>query len=181
MRFVLDVKAAGLLLAAASSSKNAGVYLEQVGLDAFPQEHGLEYEFLKPGQNLLELFDANVSGRDFAQGKPNPEVFLTAAQELGLAPQRCFVVEDAVSGVQAAKAARMSALGLARADDYELLAEAHPDLVVTSLDDVDLDELEEGRLTTKAAGGGMVRDDGERSSAHRPRTSATPLGRAAGM
>jgi beta-phosphoglucomutase-like phosphatase (HAD superfamily) len=179
VRFVLDVKATGLLLAAASSSKNADVILEQVGLDTFTRDRGLVYEFLRPGQNLLELFDADVSGRDFAQGKPHPEMFLTAAEELGLAPQGCFVVEDAVTGVQAARAASMSALGLARAGDYELLAQAHPDLVVTSLDDVDLDELEEGRLTAKAAAGRTGRHDGQPSSAHRPRT--TPWGRAAGM
>jgi len=77
-------------------------------------------------------------------------MFVSAAQELGRPPQECFVIEDAVSGVQAAKAGEMSALGLARADDYDLLAAAHPDLVVTTLDDVDLEALREGRL--EAAG-----------------------------
>lgn len=150
LRFILAVKAAGLLVGAASSSKNAGRFLKQIRLDTFAQEQGLEYEFLKPGQTLLELFDADVSGRDFAHGKPHPEMFTTAAEELGLTPQECFVIEDAVSGVEAAKAGEMSALGLARADDSEQLAEAHPDLVVTSLDDVDLDALAEGRLAAKA-------------------------------
>ena len=56
------------------------------------------------------------------------------------------MVEDAANGVQAAKAGDMAALGLARADDEELLAEADADLVVTSLDDVSLDALAEGRL-----------------------------------
>jgi len=181
VRFVLDVKAAGLLLATASSSKNAGIALGQIGLDAFAQDRGLEYEFLRPGQNLLGLFDADVSGRDFAQGKPHPEMFLTAAQELGLAPQECFVVEDAVSGVQAAKAARMSALGLAREGDRELLAEAHPDLVVTSLDDVDLDGLREGRLATMAAGDEVVPRDGGDRRLTAPRTRATAWGRVAGV
>jgi len=46
--------------------------------------------------------------------------------------------------VQAAKAREMSAVGLARADDYDLLAAAHPDIVVTTLDDVDLQALREG-------------------------------------
>ena len=57
-----------------------------------------------------------------------------------------FVVEDAVNGVQAAKAGNMAALGLARADDEGLLAGANADLVVTSLDDVSLDALADGRL-----------------------------------
>jgi beta-phosphoglucomutase len=90
--------------------------------------------------------DANVSGRDFEQGKPHPEIFLTAAEELGVPPGECFVVEDAANGVQAAKAGNMAALGLARADDEVLLEEAGADLVVTSLDDISLDTLAEGRL-----------------------------------
>jgi beta-phosphoglucomutase-like phosphatase (HAD superfamily) len=59
------------------------------------------------------------------------------------------VIEDAVSGVQAAKAGEMSALGLARADDCDLLAAAHPDVVVTNLDEVDLEALREGRLAKR--------------------------------
>ena len=87
-----------------------------------------------------------VSGRDFKQGKPHPEIFLTAAEELEVPPAESFVVEDAANGVQAAKAGNMAALGLARADDEDLLAGAGADLVVTSLDDVSLDALAEGRL-----------------------------------
>ncbi|MGH3833537.1 MAG: HAD family hydrolase, partial [Pseudonocardiaceae bacterium] len=87
-----------------------------------------------------------ISGRDFAQGKPNPEIFLTGATELGVDPRHCFVVEDAVSGVQAAKAGGMGALGLARADDEQLLAAANADLVVTSLDEVDVSALAEHQL-----------------------------------
>ncbi len=151
LRFILAVKAAGVEVAAASSSKNAGLFLKQIRLDEFASEQGLEYDFLRPGQTLLDFFDADVSGRDFAHGKPHPEMFVTAAQELGQSPQSCFVIEDAVSGVQAAKAGEFSALGLARADDVELLAAAEPDLVVTTLDDVDLDALREGRLAAKLA------------------------------
>jgi beta-phosphoglucomutase len=71
---------------------------------------------------------------------------LTAAEELGLPPEECFVVEDAANGVQAAKAGNMAALGLARAEDEELLEDAGADLVVTTLDDVSIDALAEGRL-----------------------------------
>jgi beta-phosphoglucomutase len=60
------------------------------------------------------------------------------------------VVEDAYYGLQAAKAGGMAALGLSRADDEDLLADAEPDLLVTSLDDVDRDALLEGRLVAKA-------------------------------
>jgi beta-phosphoglucomutase-like phosphatase (HAD superfamily) len=150
LRFIMAVKAAGLRVAAASSSKNAGLFLTQIRLDRFAREEGLDYEFLRPGLSLLEFFDADVSGRDFAQGKPHPEMFLTAAAELGLPPRECFVIEDAVSGVQAAKAGEMQALGLARADDEEQLAGAGADLVVTSLDDVDPGALAAGRLAARA-------------------------------
>ena len=66
-------------------------------------------------------------------------------------PEECFVVKDAVSGIQAAEAGRMAVLGLARAGDEQLLAAAEPDVLVTSLDDVDLDALAEGRLAQRGA------------------------------
>ena len=144
LRFVLAVKDAGLRIAAASSSKNANAFLERIRLDEFVANEGLSYDFVRPGYTLLDILDANVSGRDFAQGKPHPEIFLTAAEEAGVSPEEAFVVEDAANGVQAARAGDMAALGLARADDEQLLADA--DLVVTSLDDVSLEALAEGRL-----------------------------------
>ncbi len=146
LRFILAVKDAGLKIAAASSSKNANAFLERVRLDGFVEQEGLSYGFVEPGYTLLDTMDANVSGRDFEQGKPHPEIFLTAAEELGVPPEECFVVEDAANGVQAAKAGEMAALGLARAGDEALLADAGADLVVTTLDDVDLNALAKGRL-----------------------------------
>ncbi len=146
LRFVLAVKQAGMLVAAASSSKNAGAFLRLVRLDEFAEKEGLSYDFLRPGYTLLDILDADVSGRDFEQGKPHPEIFLTAAEELGLPTEECFVVEDAANGIQAAKAGEMAALGIARVGDEEALAEAGADLVVTSLDDVSLEALAQGRL-----------------------------------
>jgi beta-phosphoglucomutase-like phosphatase (HAD superfamily) len=146
LRFVLAVKDAGILIAAASSSKNANAFLERIRIDEFAREEGLSYDIVRPGYTLLDILDANVSGRDFKQGKPHPEIFLTAAEELEVPPEESFVVEDAANGVQAAKAGDMAALGLARADDEDLLADAGADLVVTSLDDVSLAALAEGRL-----------------------------------
>ncbi len=146
LRFVMAVKDAGILIAAASSSKNAGAFLRLVRLDEFADKEGLSYDFLRPGYTLLDILDADVSGRDFGQGKPAPDIFLAAAEEAGLPPAECFVVEDATNGIQAAKAGEMAALGIARAADQEALAEAEADLVVTSLDDVSLDALAEGRL-----------------------------------
>ena len=149
LRFIIAVKDAGIRVAAASSSKNAGLFLRKIRLDTFAEEHGITSESLRPGLTLLEFFDADVSGRDFAKGKPDPEMFLTAAHELAIPPEQNFVIEDADAGVQAAKAGNMAALGLARADDTELLAAAGADLVVTTLDDVDLAALSDGRLAKK--------------------------------
>jgi beta-phosphoglucomutase len=73
-------------------------------------------------------------------------MFLTVAEELKLAPEQCFVIEDAASGIQAAKAGSMAALGIARVGDEVALGEAGADLVVTSLDDVSVDALRSGTL-----------------------------------
>ncbi len=149
LRLMLALESMGIPPAAASSSKNANLLLHKVRLDTFAEEQGLEYDFIRPKLTLLRLFDANVCGRDFPKGKPHPEIFLTAAQELGVAPEACVVIEDAASGIQAAKAGGMAALGVARLNDEALLEEAGADLVVTTLDDVSLDALREGRLERK--------------------------------
>jgi trehalose/maltose hydrolase-like predicted phosphorylase/beta-phosphoglucomutase-like phosphatase (HAD superfamily) len=151
LRFILAVKHMGIRVAAASSSKNAGLFLERIRLDSFAAEQRLDYGFIRDGMTLQELFDADISGRDFPKGKPDPTIFLTAAQELGVRPADCFVVEDATSGIQAAKAAGMAALGVARLGDEQLLEGAGADLVVTTLDDVSLRALTEGRLEERRA------------------------------
>jgi beta-phosphoglucomutase len=148
LRFIIAVKDCGLRVAAASSSKNAELFLRQIRLDTFAAEQGIASDSVRSGMTLLDFFDADVSGRDFAHGKPHPEMFLTAAQELGVAPEHAIVIEDATAGVQAAKAGGMAAVGIARADDSALLAAAGADIVVTSLDRVDLAALAEGRLAT---------------------------------
>ena len=91
LRFILAVKASGIRVAAASSSKNAKLFLERIRLDLFAAEQRLDYDFIGPGMTLAELFDADISGRDFPRGKPDPTIFLTAAQELGVSPGDCFV------------------------------------------------------------------------------------------
>jgi beta-phosphoglucomutase-like phosphatase (HAD superfamily) len=146
LRFVLALKEAGVLIAAASSSKNAGAFLRLVRLDEFAEREGLSYDFLTPGFTLLDILDGDVSGRDFEHGKPHPMIFLAAAEEIGVPPEEAFVVEDAANGIQAAKAGEFAALGIARADDEDALAAEGADLVVTSLDDVSLDAISEGRL-----------------------------------
>lgn len=151
LRFILAVKDSGFRVAAASSSKNAKLFLERIRLDTFAAEQRLDYGFVHDGMTLEELFDADISGRDFPRGKPDPMIFLTAAEELGLSPEVCFVVEDATSGVQAAKAGGMAAIGVARLGDEQQLTDAGADLVVTTLDDISLPTLIEGRLEERQA------------------------------
>ena len=149
LRFIIAVKTAGVLIAAASSSKNAGRFLRKIRLDTFAEQQHISSPTLRPGLVLLDYFDADVSGRDFAHGKPDPEMFLTAAHELGVEPSEAVVLEDAAAGVQAAKAGQMAAIGIARAADAEQLADAGGDLIVSSLDDVDMAEFALGRLARR--------------------------------
>jgi trehalose/maltose hydrolase-like predicted phosphorylase/beta-phosphoglucomutase-like phosphatase (HAD superfamily) len=162
LRFILAVKHLGIRVAAASSSKNAGLFLERIRLDTFAAEQRLDYDFIHDGMTLQELFDADISGRDFPKGKPDPTIFLTAAEELGVNPGVCLVTEDASSGIQAARAAGMAALGVARLNDRDLLLGAGADLVVTTLDDVSLPALAKGRLEERRAAAELRRRHTER-------------------
>ena len=90
-------------------------------------------EFVLNALGLKDHFDAIVTGRDVTRGKPDPEVFLTAAAKVGVDPSRCVVVEDAPPGIKAAHAGGMRAIGLASTGRTpEMLAEA--EMVVTSLE-----------------------------------------------
>jgi beta-phosphoglucomutase-like phosphatase (HAD superfamily) len=149
LRFIIAVKDAGLRTAAASSSKNAGLMLRRIRLDTFAQEQGISSPSLRAALTLLHFFDADVSGRDFAHGKPHPEMFLTAAGELRVAPEAAIVIEDAAAGIEAAKAGGMAAIAIARADDADFLSAAGADVVVTALDQVDTTALPKGQLVTK--------------------------------
>ena len=152
LRFILAVKDLGIPVAATSLSKNAKLFLRQIRLDTFAAEQRLHYPFIRPGLTLLQLFDADISGRDFPPGNiHDPMIFLAAADELRATPGRCFVVEDAVTGVETAKAGKMTVMGVARLGDEELLLKAGADLVVTTLDDVSLGALAEGRLEQRRA------------------------------
>jgi beta-phosphoglucomutase len=144
VRFVLEVKHSGIPVASASSSKNAGLFLTRVDLGRFNTDG--RYAFVSEGMTLKDVFDVDVSGRDFAQGKPHPEIFLTAASELGVDPATAFVAEDATNGIQAAKAGGFKALGVSRADDVDALAAEGADVVVTDMGEIDLAALGRGEL-----------------------------------
>jgi len=117
VELIRQMKAKGLKLAAASSSKNATRILQKI--------------------NLFDLFDANVSGADFKKGKPDPEIFLTAAARMGLEPIDCIVFEDANSGVRAAVRGGFLCVGINRHDNAAALQGA--DIIVNDLKELSLD------------------------------------------
>ena len=88
----------GYRIALGSSSKNAKFILNQV--------------------ELTDAFDEISDGTNITKSKPNPEVFLKAAEFLGVAPEECYVVEDAEAGIDAAKAGGMTAIGIGDAFGY---------------------------------------------------------------
>lgn len=93
------LKEKGYLIAIGSSSKNAKYILEKV--------------------ELINEFDAISDGNNIVNTKPDPEVFLMAAEYLGVPARECAVVEDAWAGIDAALAAGMIAFGIGSAADYE--------------------------------------------------------------
>lgn len=90
--FVNRAKKDGLKVAIGSSSKNTAAILKQTGCS--------------------EVFDAVADGNDIKRSKPAPDVFLVAAEKLGIDPKDCMVVEDAEAGVEAALAAGMDVLAV---------------------------------------------------------------------
>ncbi len=92
------LRAAGLKLAIGSSSKNTRFILERLGLGDF--------------------FDAISDGTNITRSKPDPQVFTMAAEFLGLAPEKCLVVEDARAGIEAADAGGFDSAGLGEAADF---------------------------------------------------------------
>ncbi len=87
---------------------------------------------------VASFFDAVVSSEDTRRGKPDPQVFLVAAERLGVPPGRCVVFEDAVAGVQAARAGGMRCVAVRFVGHHpeEALRRAGADLVVPTLEQV---------------------------------------------
>lgn len=105
-----DLQTAKMRIALGSSSKNAGLVLQKLGID--------------------NLFEVIADGNSVPNSKPSPEVFQKAAELLGLPAVECLVIEDAAAGVEAAKAAGMTVLGVGPIDRLQ-----RADLVLDSLAD----------------------------------------------
>lgn len=116
VEFIDLLKENHIAVAIGSSSKNTPTILKCVGLE--------------------NTFDAIVDGNQVTHSKPDPEVFLMGAERLELNPEDCVVLEDATSGVAAAKRAGMKCIGIG---ELSVLAEA--DKVIPNLLNVDLDFL----------------------------------------
>ena len=89
---------------------------------------------------IKDCFNAIISGRAVKEGKPSPQGFLLAANQLGVVPESCIVIEDAVAGVTAAKRAGMHCLAVTNTHPRTRLKEA--DLVVDTLEAVGVNDLE---------------------------------------
>ena len=89
---------------------------------------------------ISDCFQTIICDRDVTEGKPSPQVFLLAAERLGVEPGDCIVIEDAVAGVTAAKRAGMYCLALASTHPRHSLMEA--DLVIDTLEGLSLEDVE---------------------------------------
>ena len=105
------LKVRGLKLAVGSSSKNTKYILQLT--------------------DLAHFFDAVSDGTNITRSKPDPEVFLKAADFIGLKPEDCFVVEDAVAGIDAANAGGFSSIGIGDAAAYGIT-----EIPIQSLQDI---------------------------------------------
>jgi len=114
--FIKELRTAGIRVAIGSASKNTPMILERVG--------------------ILDLFDAVADGNIVKKAKPDPEVFLKAAELVGVKPELCVVFEDAVAGVQAALNAGMICIGIG---SPKILKQAH--YVVSGLNEMNLIKL----------------------------------------
>ncbi|GBF22180.1 MULTISPECIES: beta-phosphoglucomutase [Arenibacter] len=100
-RVLKFLKKHNMPIALGSASKNARPILEKV--------------------NLMDYFDAIVDGTQVTKAKPDPEVFLLAAVQMGVNPKECVVFEDAVAGIEAANNAGMLSIGIG---EEKVLSEA---------------------------------------------------------
>lgn len=98
--FLQEIRHKGIRVALGSASKNSPMILRQI--------------------QMTELFDVVVDGNSITEAKPNPEVFLTGAQRLGIKPEHCVVFEDAIAGIEAARNAGMFSVGIGDAQTLAL-------------------------------------------------------------
>ena len=116
IRLITNLLNDNIKCAVVSSSKNCPTILKRIG--------------------LFDKLGSVISGDDITRGKPDPQIFLMAAEQLGANPSECIAFEDAVLGVESAKNAKMHCIGIDRYSHPERLALA--DIVVSDLGEIDL-------------------------------------------
>lgn len=121
---VAAARAAGLKTAVASSADRVKVDVNLSAAD-IPQD----------------LFDTIVSADAFEKLKPSPDIFLAASKQLGVSPAECVVIEDAVAGVQAARAAKMRVIGVTTSLSVEDMEEAGPDRIFKGIGEISLQDV----------------------------------------
>lgn len=122
--------------------------LQQLGIpyalaSSAPREK-IEFNLIETG--LKPFFDHVVCGEDFLRGKPDPEIFLTAAKCIGAAPRCCVVIEDSINGLKAARTAGMAGVGIATTFAADRLV-PYADAVFANLAELNVDVLR--RLVTQ--------------------------------
>lgn len=100
-------------------------------------------EVILPLLRLAHDFDGIVASEDCAKGKPDPEVFLKAAEKVGRKPERCVVIEDAPAGIEAALSGKMKAVGITTSHPPEILEQAGAHWIVRSMEEVSPARLQE--------------------------------------
>jgi len=110
--------------------------VRQVIASSAPQEN---IDYLVDELGLRPYFEALLAGHDLP-GKPDPTLFLRAAQQMGLPPERCIVIEDSLAGIEAARRAGMKCIAVTTTNPAGALAGA--DLVVERLDQLKVQDFE---------------------------------------
>ena len=142
--FVHRCRALGLKTALATSADQVKMManLEAVGLintELSSDQIGLAAAIEAAARN--KVFDAMVNGLDAARQKPYPDIFLEAASRLEEDPSGCWVIEDSLGGIEAAKAAGMRCLALLTSFPEEKIKEANPDKIARDLSAITPEEL----------------------------------------
>jgi len=116
IRFLDELHNSGMLIALGSASKNAMSILDKI--------------------NISQKFDAIIDGNKVSKAKPDPEVFLKGAIELGIDPQYCLVFEDAQAGIDAARNGGMHIIGIGQPENL-----TNAEFVIPGFETMNMDQL----------------------------------------
>ena len=99
-------------------------------------------EMILEGLNIADLMDVTISGSDVTHGKPHPEIFATAIERMGLKPEECIVVEDAVNGILAGVAAGSKCIAITTTATAEELKAAGANMCISDYTMVTINDLQ---------------------------------------